>query len=122
MTARPLTITYLSWEAFEASDRARSGSRERDLGLAWHSERRGGATYRAAWVVATGELIAVRHGAPPEGGRVMLLGRMGAEELERRLDGWEDVVGEPGSFEWLVQHASPHARHARAAAALPAAG
>jgi hypothetical protein len=121
MTARPLTITYLSWQAFEGADPARAGSAERDLGLAWRSVR-DGTTYRAAWVEDTGELIAVRHGAPPEGGRVMLLGRMPASELERRLDGWEDVVGEPASFEWLVQHASPHARLARPAVALPLAG
>ena len=121
MTARPLTVTYLSWRSFEAADPARGGSVERDVGLAWHSVRRD-ATFRAAWVEATGELIAVRHGAPPEGGRVMLLGRMSAEELERRLDGWEDVVGEPGSFEWLVQHASPQARIVSPAPALHLAG
>jgi hypothetical protein len=121
MTARPLTITYLSWQAFEATDPARAGSPERDLGLAWRSAR-SGVTYRAAWVQNTGELIAVRHGEPPEGGRVMLLGRMSADELQRRLDGWEDVVGEPASFEWLVQHAAPQARLARARDPLPAAG
>ena len=121
MTARPLTITYLSWQAFEGADPARAGSPERDLGLLWRSVR-SGATYRAAWVQDTGELIAVRHGEPPEGGRVMLLGRMSAGELDRRLDGWEEVVGEPASFEWLVQHAAPHARLARGADALPAAG
>ena len=121
MIARPLTITYLSWEAFEGADAARAGSPERDLGLVWRSVR-SGATYRAAWVEDTGELIAVRHGEPPEGGRVMLLGRMTSEELERRLDGWEEVVGEPASFEWLVQHAAPHARHAEPVRRLPAAG
>ena len=122
MTARPLTITYLSWQAFEAADPARAGSPERDLGLAWHSVRRGGATYRAAWVEATGELIAVRHGEPPEGGRVTLLARLTLDELERRLDGWQEIVGDPGSFGWLVQHASPHARHAGTLGALPVAG
>ena len=121
MIARPLTITYLSWRDFELGDPARADSPERDVGLAWHSARRG-VTYRAAWVEATGELIAVRHGAPPEGGRVTLLGRMTAEELERRLDGWPDVVGEPGSFEWLVQHAAPHARPVTRAPHLPLAG
>jgi hypothetical protein len=122
MIARPLTITYLSWQDFEVADPARGASPERDLGLVWRSARRE-ATYRAAWVEATGELIAVRHGVPPEGGRVMLLGRMDADEVERRLDGWEEMVGEPGSFEWLVAHAAPHARPVAAKArALDLAG
>ena len=121
MIARPLTITYLSWQNFEAADPARAASPERDLGLVWRSVR-GDATYRAAYVAATGELIAVRHGVPPEGGRVVLLGRMAAEEVDRRLDGWEDVVGEPASFEWLVQHAAPHARQVAPSRAVGLAG
>jgi hypothetical protein len=121
MTARPLTITYLSWRDFEGADPARAQSPERDLGLVWRSARRE-ATYRAAYVEATGELIAVRHGEPPAGGRVTLLGRMPADEVARRLDGWEDVVGEPGSYEWLVQHAAPHARPVAPGHLLPIAG
>jgi hypothetical protein len=48
---------------------------------------------------------------------------MDADEVERRLDGWEEMVGEPGSFEWLVAHAAPHARPVAAKArALDLAG
>ena len=47
-------MTYPSLEAFYAGDRRRRSSRERDVGLWWRG--RGGATYRAAWVQATGEV------------------------------------------------------------------
>ena len=121
-TRRPLTLTYLSWEAFEASDERRAMSREHDLGLLWRSARSGEPTFRAAWVEATGEIIAVRHGAPPAGGRVSVLGRMGLDEVQRRLAGWEDVCGEPGSYEWLLARTAAHAKPVRGVPALPAAG
>lgn len=122
MTARPITVTYLSWDAFEAADERRAASPEHDLGLLWRSAREGEPTYRAAWVEATGELIAVRHGTPPDGGRVSVLARMDLDEVQRRLEGWELICGEPGSYEWLVGHTSPHARFVRPWRPVPAAG
>jgi hypothetical protein len=119
-TPRPLT--YLSWEDFEASDERRAVSREHDLGLRWRSARRGEPTFRLAWVEATDELIAVRHGTPPMGGRVSVLGRMGLDDVQRRLEGWEDVCGEPGSYEWLLARTAPHAKPVRGVPALPVAG
>jgi len=97
----PIARTYISLAAFYASDPARRRSRERDIGLWWRSKR--GPTYRAAWVQDTGELYLVQHGLTGHGGgSVHLLGEpLSLDEVERRLDGWKDVVGTPGSFEWL---------------------
>jgi hypothetical protein len=94
--------TYLSPAAFYASRPARRPSRERDLGLFWRSRR--GRVFRAAWVHDTGELYLVQHAlGGPGGGSVHLLADGMAEpELERRIDGWRDRCGEPGSLEWLL--------------------
>ena len=67
-------MTYPSLDAFYAGDRRRRSSRERDVGLWWRE--RGGATYRAAWVQATGEVYLLKHGRPDcKGGPVRLIGR-----------------------------------------------
>jgi hypothetical protein len=86
---------------FYAEDPRRARSRERDLGLRWRGLDR--STYRAAWVADTGELYTVRHGSSTEAGRVTVLARLGADRLERELDGWREVCdsGEPGTYEWL---------------------
>jgi hypothetical protein len=112
--ARPIARTYLSLAAFYASDARRKPSRERDIGLWWRSRR--GPTYRAAWVEATGEIYLFQHGLTGAGGGSvhLLAGRLDADELERRLDGWRDVCGEPGSLDWLLARAAAHARPAAA--------
>jgi hypothetical protein len=98
----PIVRTYLSLSAFYASDARRRSSPERDFGLYWRA--RNGATFRAAWVEATRELYLFQHAlGAPGGGSVHLLGpELGFPELERRLAGWRDVCGQPGSFEWLL--------------------
>jgi hypothetical protein len=97
-------MRYPSLDAFYASDHRRRASRERDLGLFWRA--RGGATYRAAWVQATGELYLLRHGRPDcRGGFVRLLGRFPAHELERRFAGWREVCGQAHSLDWLLERA-----------------
>jgi hypothetical protein len=103
----PIARTYLSLAAFYASDPRRRGSRERDIGLWWRSRR--GPTYRAAWVRETGELYLVQHGLTgPGGGSVHLVEEtFSLAALERRLEGWDDVVGTPGSFEWLLGRLAP---------------
>ena len=63
----PIARTYLSLGAFYASDPARRGSRERDVGLFWRSRR--GPTYRAAWVRDTQELYLFQHALGGPGGR-----------------------------------------------------
>ena len=62
----PIARTYLSLGAFYASDPARRGSRERDVGLFWRS--RSGPSFRAAWVRDTGELYLFQHALGGRGG------------------------------------------------------
>jgi hypothetical protein len=106
----PIARTYLSLGAFYASDPARRGSRERDVGLFWRS--RSGPSFRAAWVCDTGELYLFQHALGGRGGGSvhLLTPPMDEAELERRLAGWPDVCGREGSLEWLlarVQGLSP---------------
>jgi hypothetical protein len=98
-------MTYSSLEAFYAADHRRRASRERDVGLFWRG--RGGATYRAAWVQATGELYLLEHGRPHcRGGLLRVIGRYGARELELTFAGWRDECGRPRSLDWLLQRSS----------------
>jgi hypothetical protein len=98
----PIARTYLSLGAFYASDPARRGSRERDVGLFWRS--RSGPSFRAAWVCDTGELYLFQHALGGRGGGSvhLLTPPMDEAELERRLAGWPDVCGREGSLEWLL--------------------
>ena len=98
----PIARTYLSLGAFYASDPARRDSRERDVGLFWRSRQ--GPTFRAAWVRDTGEVYLFQHALGGRGGGSvhLLTPRMDEAELERRLEGWSDVVGGEGSLEWLL--------------------
>ena len=67
------------------------------LGDDWHAPR-----FRAAWVAQTGELYLMQHEGTPGGGRVDVVATASSlEEMESRLDGWRDVVGEWGSVHWL---------------------
>ena len=102
----PIARTYLSLGAFYASDPARRGSRERDVGLFWRSRQ--GQTFRAAWVRDTGELYLFQHAlGGPGGGSVHLLEpTLDEAELERRLLGWDAVCGREGSLEWLLARMS----------------
>jgi hypothetical protein len=114
----PIARTYLSLGAFYASDPARRGSRERDIGLFWRS--RSGPSFRAAWVRDTGELYLFQHALGGRGGGSvhLLRPRLDEAELERRLVGWADVCGRDGSLEWLlarVQDEPPGAERAVAA-------
>jgi hypothetical protein len=97
-------MRYPSLEAFYAGDHRRRSSRERDVGLFWRG--RGGATYRAAWVQATGELYVLEHGRPHcRGGHLRVVGRYGARELEETFAGWRDACGRPRSLDWLLERA-----------------
>ena len=99
----PIARTYLSLGAFYASDPARRASRERDVGLFWRSTR--GPTFRAAYVHDTGELYLFQHALGGRGGGSVRLfaERMTEAELDVRLAGWEDVCGDKGSYEWLLE-------------------
>ena len=97
--------------AFYAGDMRRLSSREIDVGLAWR-ERRGGRSFRAAWIRDTGELYLVRHGDPAAGGgAVEVLGRFrDAAELESAVRGFPHVCGEHGSVAWLRARVAAHAQ------------
>jgi hypothetical protein len=91
---------YDSLATFYA-DPARWRSSERDVGLRWRDDE--GVVYRAAWVRDTGELYAARlvTGAD-EPGDVEVLARVETRPaLERAFEGWQDVCGLAGSYEWL---------------------
>ena len=99
---------YDSIADFYASP-ARWRSAERDVGLRWRAAD--GATYRAAWISATGELYCARHmTAADDSGAVEVLARVGRQELECALAGWQNVCGEPGSYEWLLERAASAAQ------------
>jgi len=89
--------------SFYAADPLRAPSLERDLGLNWRSAH--GATYRAAWIADTQEVYSVRHSGNTEEAEVRVLARLAPEVLERALAGWRRIgeLGEPGSYEWLVE-------------------
>jgi hypothetical protein len=97
------TTTYLSLGAFYA-DKRRDISREHDLGLWWLGDDWHAPRFRAAWVAQTGELYLMQHEGTTGGGRVDVVATASSlEEMETRLDGWRDVVGEWGSVHWLRQ-------------------
>jgi len=96
------TTTYLSLGAFYADDKRRDISREHDLGLWWLGDDWHQPRFRAAWVAQTGELYLMQHEGTPGGGRVDIVASAATlEDVEARLDGWRDVVGEWGSVHWL---------------------
>jgi hypothetical protein len=97
------STTYLSLGAFYAADRRRDISREHDLGLWWLGDDWHAPRFRAAWVAETSELYLMQHEGTPGGGRVDVVATGALEELERRLDGWREAVGEWGSVRWLVE-------------------
>ena len=98
---------------YEESPRRRWSS-EVDVGLCWRGLD--GSTYRAAWVVSTGEVYSVRHGDPADPDRVEVLARLDVRALRRELRDWLDTCAreEPGSYEWLRDRAA--AVHATVAA------
>ena len=85
------------------------------LGDDWHAPR-----FRAAWVAETGELYVMQHEGTPGGGRVDVVATASTlEEIEQRLDGWREVVGDRGSLRWLVERLGPGVPpHVRRAAGL----
>jgi len=54
-------------------------------------------------VAQTSELYLMQHEGTPGGGRVDVVFEGTLDEIERRMDGWREVVGEWGSLRWLVE-------------------
>jgi hypothetical protein len=108
---------FPSVEAFYRDDERRRFSGELDFGV-WWFDARDRCPWRVSWVEQTGDLYAIRL-APAEmisttEGVVILGGNESGplrvlavvedeEELERRLRGWPDAIGSPGSLEWVVR-------------------
>jgi hypothetical protein len=112
-----MTEFYATPHSFYAADQRRRRSHQRDFGHLWRGRR--GATYRAAWVQATGELYIVRHGHPHAGGGTVGVTerRFGLGELHTVLSGYEDVCGRAGSLGWLLERISARSgRSSRASA------
>jgi hypothetical protein len=101
------STTYLSLGAFYAADKRRDISREHDIGLWWLGDDWHAPRFRAAWVAETGELYLMQHEGTPGGGRVDVVATGTLDELEGRLEGWRDVVGDRGSLRWLLERLSP---------------
>jgi hypothetical protein len=102
------TTTFLSLGAFYAADKRRDISREHDLGLWWLGDDWHAPRFRAAWVEQTGELYLMQHEGTAGGGRVdVVVAGATLEEVERRLEGWRDVVGDWGSLGWLIERLGP---------------
>jgi hypothetical protein len=79
-------------------------SRERDVGLWWRGEGPHPPTFRAAWVEATGELYVMQHEGTVGGGHIEVLDSFDSfADLHKLVRGWEDVCGEPGSIDWLLE-------------------
>ena len=114
------TTTYLSLGAFYAADKRRDISREHDLGLWWLGDDWHAPRFRAAWVAQTGELYLMQHEGTPGGGRVDVVATAGSlDEIEERLEGWRDVVGEWGSRALAARPPRPARGSRRSRASQP---
>jgi hypothetical protein len=81
-------VTYASLDEFVELNPARLSSKELDFGLSWRAAD-GETTFRAAWIVATGELYAVQLGPPSAGGgHVEVLAVTDRERVEAAVEDW----------------------------------
>ncbi|MGZ6705963.1 MAG: hypothetical protein ACXVFN_03320 [Solirubrobacteraceae bacterium] len=105
-----------------AADARRDIAHEVDLGDWWLGADSHEPRFRAAWIEQTGEVYVMQHAGMIGGGTVDVLARIPTREaVERALRGWEDVVGEWGSFAWLVERLGDAVpARVRAIAASPA--
>jgi hypothetical protein len=101
------STTYLSLGSFYAADKRRDISREHDIGLWWLGADWHAPRFRAAWVAETGELYLMQHEGTPGGGRVDVVATGSLEEIEVRLEGWREVVGDWDSLRWLLERLGP---------------
>jgi hypothetical protein len=119
---QPLTIR----EFYDADPRRRGPDRR--LGDGWNTDLTPGVGYNLYWFPATAELFLMRAPKPglvasPAGPRsdqvrpiqeedltVDVLAVLDEQEVAEALDGWQDVVAQPNSLDWLwdrVKRAAP---------------
>jgi hypothetical protein len=98
-------VTYPNIEAFYAENEERRRSGEADYGVWWTVPGFSWPKWRVSYIHNTGEVYAVQL---KDAGQVMVLGivppdddHIYYETLNRILEGWVDVIQEPGSLEWL---------------------
>lgn len=85
-----LGLTYSSHAAFYGEDRRRLEGAEASFGDDWAGD---GGPWHLGYIKGTNELYL----GAPGGGPVELLARLGTEELERLLAGWQEAE----SLAWL---------------------
>jgi len=96
--------TYPNIEAFYAENKERRHSGEADYGAWWTEPGHSWPRWRVSYVHNTGEVYAVQL----TGGKVKVLGVVPPDNdriyyctLDRILEGWADVIHEPGSLDWV---------------------
>jgi hypothetical protein len=92
-------------EEFYSEDERRRQSEEVELGDSWTDSSDPEATYEISWIEDTGEVYAMREqpsSSPTATPTVQMMGKVAKrEELESRLDGWQDAMGESNSLNWV---------------------
>jgi hypothetical protein len=92
-------------EEFYAEDERRRQSEEVELGDSWTDSNDPGTTYEISWIEDTGEIYAMREEqstSPTASPTVQMMGKVTKrEELESRLDGWQDAMGQSNSLNWV---------------------
>lgn len=96
--------SYANIEAFYAENEERRRSGEADYGAWWTEPNQNWPRWRVSYIQKTGEVYAVQL----NGGQVELLGvvppddaRIYYQTLDRILEGWADIINEPGSLDWV---------------------
>jgi hypothetical protein len=116
---------------FYERDERRRRSAEIEFGTEWLDHH--GVRFELSWVEDTRELYVMREPVPPEwedpfggihvdvgnapveGMKVIVLGTVARDDLERILDGWQAEVGKQGSVHWLVERLEGAGIHTPAA-------
>ena len=95
---------YPNIEAFYAENEERRRSGEADYGVWWTEPNQNWPRWQVLYIQKTGEVYSVQL----TGGQVKLLGVVPPDDapiyyqtLDRILEGWADVIQEPGSLDWV---------------------
>lgn len=95
---------YVSLTAFYEENPERKSSGEADYGVWWTEPGQPWRQWRVSYIQKTGEVYAFQL----TGGKVQLLGRVPPDDeriyyrtLNRILEGWADIIHEPGSLNWV---------------------